>query len=188
MQITHPAKVLRIDLNMIEEAGWWEDDESTDIDDTFIGMPFQWKVEILITPQFHNDMTTEPTPNIYDGNNIEVGDFVLMSDGGRYLKIIEIFEETVTAERIECVIEDTNLKNLLNCDGSIFIEGISTGPGILFSANESDTIMYPLPSDLPNFISPTGYTEALSRYQIEHPITSSGGIEFDGVVDLGEIK
>ena len=69
-------------------------------DGVWAGYPYQWTTKLTITPQSHGSPNT-PTPYFYDGNDVNVGDYILTTGQGRVLKIVSISAKTALS--VNCV-------------------------------------------------------------------------------------
>lgn len=118
---------------------------------------YQWEIEINITTQNHSSHITR-VPRIYNGNDVIIGDWLVVKSSGTALKIVKI--QNKTNNKIIVIAEDVfRYNNFRNPgqDGGGFIPTPSSV--IICSLNQNnDPLIDPLPSDIglrfyPNFVS-----------------------------------
>lgn len=159
-----PAKVLYINLSGFEVVATWDTDDGSG--DPWIGMPYQWNATISVSPQVHSSHLTS-NPYAYTGLDVNVGDLVATTNGGRFLKIIAISnrDENDFSLPFTVTLEDYNRENTFQADDT-YGQGtgqISEGDGILFELKDGLPVLYPLPS-LPSTMSEGFVAEIISRF------------------------
>lgn len=101
-----PNKVLNGEALSVQNYAFWEyDDGSGDpyIQGGVTPRAYQWKYTINILPQSHSSHLTR-LKNLYNGNDIDVGDWIASKSNGTALKIVAI--ENKTDSQIVAICED----------------------------------------------------------------------------------
>lgn len=147
-----PSKVLAINLVSAEPAEIYGVEP-------FPNQAWRFNAVFDIIPQIHSDMRT-PTPGVYDGLDVNVGEFI-GTQAGRILEIISITVKT--RERIECILEDTDRLNSSIDSAQAGESVIQLGTGLLFTVRKGVPVLYPLPGSTGQ-ISASGLVEIISRF------------------------
>lgn len=124
---------------------------------------YKYLVTFTFEETIHGSHITR-TPFRYNGQDIEVGDFVAGAEQGRVLQVISVVykdEQNVTA-----VVEDKLRYNVYKTGSSIFN---IPGHVIFFTINE---LGMPMLDPLPSTVSGTFYANVMSRFQYLNPLTN----------------
>lgn len=157
-----PAKLLKVSVGSLTAV-------ETITSGPYQTYPFRWSTVLSITAQQHSS----PTYNtLYDGNHVNVGDWVASSGGGAALRISSISSKN--ANSVVCVLEDVEQANIAQDPSGGFSGNIPTGNAYLFEVDTAGKpILYPLPDALVGSIPSTFAVQLLSRFVFGG--TSSGG-------------
>ena len=120
-----------------------------------------WNAIINVSPQPHSDATING--GFYNGNSVNVGDYVTTGNSGLALRIQAITSKNATI--INCVLEDVdNINALMNPDQDN--SGlIPNGAGVIFEIVDGLPVVYPLPNALPGSFNATFTAQLLARFQ-----------------------
>jgi hypothetical protein len=137
-----PSRLLSITFETVTAYADWT--SAMGVGDPWVGKPYQWTANIRVTPQTHSSHLT-PTPYLYNGLDVVVGDWVADINLGLATKIVNISSQT--ANSVVAICEDVDRFNTFT-DPTGQGNGIgSTGLGYLFSLNdESLPILAPMTS------------------------------------------
>jgi hypothetical protein len=139
-----------------ENAYWNEDDGSGD---PFIGYPYRWEVTLNLQPQMHSSPST-PTPFEFNGNDIEVDDWVAGGGGGMSVQVVEILSSS--ASSVTCVVEDTERFNLFSNPEQNGLGIFPEGNCIIFKIGDDGLPMLgPVPD---GFISTNSINDLEARF------------------------
>lgn len=166
-----PTKVLRFTMSGTTPFAVWSGDN------VWAGYPYQWSTTLSITSQPHGSPTT-PTPYFYDGNDVNVGDYILTTGQGRILKIISITSQN--AGTVSCVVEDENRENTLLDENSSGEGGIQDGEGLLFAVKNGWPILHPLPDALAGSLPPYFSANVIARFMNSRTDTGGGVVGATG--------
>jgi hypothetical protein len=119
---------------------------------------YRWRAKLNISQQTHGDPNTT-TAYIYNGLDIQVGDYFATTNNGRILKIITI--ESQTASNVQAIVEDDELLNILQSGDGL----IPDSEAIVFQAIGGEPLLYPLPSILPAHFNRGFAEEIVSRFR-----------------------
>jgi len=119
---------------------------------------YRWRAKLNISQQSHGDPNTT-TAYIYNGLDIQVGDYFATTNNGRILKIITI--ESQTASNVQAIVEDDELLNILQSGDGL----IPDSEAIVFQAIGGEPLLYPLPSILPAHFNRGFAEEIVSRFR-----------------------
>lgn len=159
-----PPKVLLITLRGTAPVAFWSGGGP------WSGAAYRWSATLDVVPQPHGDPTT-PTPNFYDGNDVNVGDYIVTGGQGRIVKVVEIVAASDTV--VQCVIEDEEQQNTLlgsaNGDGLI-----SETEGLLFEVKNGWPILHPLPDSLAGYLPPYFSADVIARFMYTRVDPSAG--------------
>ena len=172
-----PTKVLRFVMSGTTPFATWSSD------DVWPGAPYQWATALAITPQPHSAPNT-PTPYFYDGNDVNVGDYILTSGQGRILKIVSITSKN--ASSVSCVVEDENRENTLLDETSSGEGGIPDGEGLLFSVKNGWPILHPLPDALVGSLPPYFSADVMARFMNNRTDNIVGNVDGGDPITTGE--
>ena len=132
-----PPKVLQINLLRLDPLENWGSEPFPD-------QPWVFEADLLVTPQVHSDYRT-PTPGIYNGLDVHVGDY-FSTQSGKMLLITEIqFQDE---DQITCTVEDKDRSNSSIDSASVGESAIQLGTGILFTVRKGTPILFPMPAGL----------------------------------------
>ena len=104
-----PPKTISITVTSIIIKKYWN--ESSFSNDKFARRPYQWSVVLSISPQYHS-WQKSATPYQYNGNDVNVGDWVCTGVNGRAHKIISITDQSQYS--VTAIIEDIDRYNTVN--------------------------------------------------------------------------
>jgi hypothetical protein len=119
---------------------------------------YRWRAKLNISQQSHGDPDTS-TAYIYNGLDVQVGDYFATTNNGRILKIITI--ESQTASNVQAIVEDDELLNILQSGDGL----IPDSEAIVFQAIGGEPLLYPLPSILPAHFNRGFAEEIVSRFR-----------------------
>lgn len=126
--------------------------------------PYQWSMDLLITPQVHGDPSTR-NPFRYDGDDIFVGDWIADTTNGRTLRVISVVSKDQNSATI--IVEDVDRYNTFsdeNGDGSFSVPSDI----IIFEiGDEKLPILNPLPASLTSFVFAQ---EIMARFHNNNPL------------------
>lgn len=153
-----PIKTIRVRFTSVAIAAVWGVNDGSG--DPFVNNPYQWTVHLTVTPQPHSSFSTQ-TPYVYDGLDINVGDWISNASGGFAWKIIS--KSSVTAGSLIVIIEDEERYNTFADasqqgvgDPANFIEGF------VFSINNDGLpLIAPV---IENVLSSTWQVDLISRF------------------------
>ena len=83
-----PSKVLAVTLTSIQNQALWTTDDGTGNIST--GKAYRWTVTLDIPVALVHSSHETTRQFLYDGRDIEVGDYIATSNDGKFLKIISI--------------------------------------------------------------------------------------------------
>lgn len=124
---------------------------------------YKYRVTFTFEETIHGSHITR-TPFRYNGQDIEVGDFVAGAEEGKVLQVVSISykdDQTVIA-----IIEDKLRYNVYKTGTSAFN---IPGNVIFFTINE---LGMPMLDPLPNIVSGSFYANVMSRFQYLNPLTN----------------
>ena len=122
---------------------------------------YRWQITFSVSPQAHGSHLTRDD-FIYNGLDVNVGDWIASADAGVSVKIISVIAKTT--ESVTCVVEDWLRYNTFK---SPLGSGIfSTGPAVVFTLNENGI---PMLDPFPSSASTAAYSALTSRYQYLNP-------------------
>ena len=160
-----PAKILPIEITSTStKTNWGESDGSGWISNQ---MPYQWDVIMTVTNQTHS-WGGSTTPYIYDGSDINVGDYIATQAKGRVYKVIEV--TSIAGAMATLVVEDDLRLNTFLDDSQAGDGSMPTEMGLLFEVSNNKPILFPLPEPLPNTIN----YEFASQIQTRWDYTDQG--------------
>jgi hypothetical protein len=164
--LSKPPKVLGATVVSSESLDLWPYALGTD-DPYWSGgvnpLPYRYKMTFAFTDQGHGSHLTR-TPFFYNGQDIEVGDFVAGADDGKVLQVMSIVSKD--DYNLVAIVEDRLRYNVYKTGSSIF-----NVPGnvIFFQINE---LGIPMLDPLPGTASTTFYPNVMSRFQYMNPLTN----------------
>ena len=156
-----PPKVLAINLTQADPLELWGSEP-------YPGQPWKFSATITVDPHLHSDIEP-PLTGIYDGMNVEVGDFIT-TNAPRMLQIVEI--QSQTNSEVRCTLQDTDRLNGMIDPNQAGESAIQLGFGLLFTAPNGIPLLYPLPGDI-GAITGQNLVEILSRFFYEFNIGKS---------------
>ena len=174
-----PSKVLAVTITSISSYAQWTTDDGTGNITT--GKDYQWTIVLDIPTALQHSSHETTRQFLYNGLDINVGDYIATSNDGKYVKIISITSQS--AQACTCVVEDEDRLNTFqdntgNADGSI-----PTVEGFLFEMRNGAPILYPLPPALLDVFPNIG-AQIISRFLFRtktgtQTITQSNGNTFN---------
>jgi len=166
-----PPKVLRFLMSNTAVAAVWSGD------DVWAGYPYRWTTTLAVALQTHSSPDT-PTPYLYDGNDVAIGDYIVTSGQGRVLKIVGIQEQSASV--VACTVEDENRANTIADPTSGGDGGIPDGEGLLFSTKNGWPILHPLPDSLIGMLPPYFSADIIARFLNNRSTTvAAADVAFD---------
>lgn len=161
-----PTKVLPCNVTSATEVAKWTYNDGKG-DKWWSGganpKAYRWEITISVTNVSHGSHLTR-TPNVFNGYDVQVGDFIAGATDGRALQIVSISAKT--AFTVTCQVEDVLRYNTFrSATGS----GIFTVPGgaVIFQLNENgDPMLDPLPTGI---VSSDFYANVNSRFKYLNP-------------------
>ena len=170
-----PARVLQINLLRLDPLENWGSEPFPD-------QPWIFEADLLVSPQVHSDSRTQ-TPNIYNGLDVSVNDY-LTTQSGKALKITSIsFQDE---DQVTCILEDTDRSNSSIDTAMTGESAMQLGNGLLFTVNNGLPVLFPLPTELGS-INDRALIDILGRFMYTSaPLTPSIGISSD--VDLTNLS
>lgn len=143
-----PNKVLNGEALSVQNYALWTYDNGGG--DPFIQSgatprAYQWKYTINIAPQSHSSHITRLT-NVYNGNDVDIGDWVASKSNGTALKIVGI--EAKTDSQIVAICEDVFRHNTFRSPSGTGIGSFSVPTEvIIFSlSNDNEALLDLIPS------------------------------------------
>lgn len=164
--LSKPPKVLGAAVTASENLDLWPYALGTD-DPYWAGginpLAYRYRMTFTFTDQSHGSHLTR-TPFFYNGQDVEVGDFVAGADDGKVLQVMSI--ESKDDYNLVAIVEDRLRYNVYKTGSSIF-----NVPGnvIFFQINE---LGVPMLDPLPGTASSVFYANVMSRFQYMNPLTN----------------
>lgn len=126
-------------------------------------LAYRYRMTFTFNDQGHGSHLTR-IPFNYNGNDIEVGDFVAGADDGKVMQVMSI--ESKDDYNLTAVVEDRLRYNVYKTGSSIF-----NVPGnvIFFQINE---LGIPMLDPLPSSAATSFYANVMSRFQYMNPLTN----------------
>lgn len=122
---------------------------------------YRWQIIFTVSPQSHGSHLTRDD-FVYNGLDINVGDWIASADAGVALKIISVTAKTSSS--VTCVVEDWLRYNTFKSPLGVGI--FNTGPAVVFTLNENGI---PMLDPFPNSASTVAYAALNSRYEYLNP-------------------
>ena len=123
------------------------------------GVAYRWDATIAVDTQLHST----PGTNTYDGNDVEVGDFIASTNRGECLEIQSIVSQN--AGEVICVLEDRERLNSYADTGQVGDGSVPDGRGIIFEISEGVPILFPLPDTFPAELNPAFVDQIINRFK-----------------------
>lgn len=133
MTASRPPRFFLIDLLKLEPTEVYGQEPNP-------SQPWRFRATLKVSPRLHSDFRT-PTPGIYSGLDIRVGDY-FTTQPSKVLKIISI--EYQDEDDLIAIVEDELRLNSLVDSMQTGESSIETGKGILFEATNGLPVLYPL--------------------------------------------
>jgi len=126
-------------------------------------LAYRYRMTFTFNDQGHGSHLTR-IPFNYNGNDIEVGDFVAGADDGKVMQVMSI--ESKDDYNLTAIVEDRLRYNVYKTGSSIF-----NVPGnvIFFQINE---LGIPMLDPLPSSAASSFYANVMSRFQYMNPLTN----------------
>lgn len=172
MTVSRPARFFLIDLLSLDPTGSVTTSANTIHPNIF-------RATLKVKPRLHSDFNT-PTPGIYTGLDIEVGDY-FTTQSSKILKIVDI--EIQEHGLVTVIAEDEYGLNSLIEPNQTGESAIETGLGILFEAPNGLPILYPLEGY--SGLTVSDLIEIQSRFFYTYK-QKSGSLTESPDVDMGE--
>lgn len=122
---------------------------------------YRWQITLTVTPQSHGSHLTRDD-FVYNGLDVNVGDWIASADAGISVKIISISAKTTSS--VTCVVEDWLRYNTFKSPLGVGI--FLPGPAVVFTLNENGI---PMLDPFPSTASTVAYSALSSRYQYLNP-------------------
>lgn len=161
-----PPKVIVAYAQSTQIVEYWPYAASTD-DPYWSGgtspVAYRYRVTFQFMETQHGSHITR-TPFRFNGNDVEVGDFVAGAEEGKVLQVISIVSKD--DNYVTAVLEDKLRYNVYKTGTSLF-----NVPGnvIFFTVNE---LGMPIIDPLPNIVSGAFYANVMGRFQYLNPLTN----------------
>lgn len=147
MTIVIPAKVLEVNVtSLLGYAKWPFDDGEGDPFWSGGSTPkdYQWQATFSVSAQSHSSHLTR-VPNVYNGMDIHIGDYIANTNSGIALKIISI--ESKSETQVIAIVEDVFRYNTFRSAGAVGDGKFNTGAAIVFELNSlGQPVVDPLPA------------------------------------------
>lgn len=153
-----PAKLITGYITEAVPVDNWTYDDSTG--DPWVGYPYTWNLSISVSAATHSSHLT-PTPFVWTGAEVAVGDYVFSTGGARILKIVQIVNNSDPSNIVVKVVDDDR-ENLFNDAQQLGDGGISPTDCYIFEVSDGMPVLYPMPSAI-NVPSHT-VAEIISRF------------------------
>lgn len=164
IKLNYPNKVLGVNVTSIVGKEYWpyangSGDKwwSGGVSPKF----YRWTIVMSVTEQTHGSNLTRDD-FVYNGLDINVGDWIANATDGRCLKIISISAKTKLS--VTCVVEDWLRYNTFKNSAGVGV--FSTGQAIVFTLNENGI---PMLDPLPSSAAANFYPLVMSRFQYLNP-------------------
>lgn len=122
---------------------------------------YRWQITFTVTPQSHGSHLTRDD-FVYNGLDVNVGDWIASADAGISVKIISISAKTTSS--VTCIVEDWLRYNTFKSPLGVGI--FLPGPAVIFTLNENGI---PMLDPFPGTASTVAYSALTSRYQYLNP-------------------
>lgn len=158
-----PNKVINATANSVTPYGYWEYDDGSG-DPYWSGgpvpKPYQWEIEVSVSTQSHSSHKTR-VPGIYNGIDINVGDWIASKTDGMCLIIRSVLSKSENL--VVLVVEDYLRYNTFLSQSNSGV-GIFSIPSevVIFEVNEN---YEPKLSPAPNNVSPTFFLNVDGRFK-----------------------
>jgi len=136
-------------------ASYWGGTSSTDI----YAKARSWNVVVSVNAQLHSSAATGQS---YNGNNVNVGDYITTEGGAKFLLINSISAQT--PGQVICVVEDEDKQNALIDTGQFGDGSIEATEGFIFEVKNNMPVLFPLPAVLPAQFTRGFAGEIVSRF------------------------
>ena len=154
-----PAKILPIEITSTStKTNWAESDGSGWVSNQ---MPYQWTVIMSVTNQDHS-WGGSTTPYVYNGSDINVGDYIATQSQGRVYKIVEV--TSIDGAMATLVVEDDLRLNTFSDMEQAGDGSMPTEMGLIFEISNNKPILFPLPDILPNTLNYEFATQIQTRW------------------------
>ena len=154
-----PAKVLAVTITDIQNESLWSENDGAG--SLTLNKAYRWTVTLDIPEALVHSSHETTRQFLYDGRDIEVGDYIATSNDGKFLKIISITSQT--NQSCVCIAEDEDRLNTFQDTTGQANGAIPKQEGFLFEVKNGYPILYPLPPDLLSVFPNIG-AQILSRF------------------------
>ena len=164
--LSKPPKVISASATSSTNLDLWPYQLGAD-DPYWVGgvnpLAYRYRMSFTFNDQGHGSHLTR-IPFNYNGNDIEVGDFVAGADDGKVMQVMSI--ESKDDYNLTAIVEDRLRYNVYKTGSSIF-----NVPGnvIFFQINE---LGIPMLDPLPSSAASSFYANVMSRFQYMNPLTN----------------
>jgi hypothetical protein len=138
-----PNMLLLASASVNAETAYWNDDDGSG--DLFIGLAYRWRMTLQVQPQIHSSPASQ-TPFQFDGNDVEVDDWIANGVGGRANQIVEIISKN--SSTVVCIVEDVERYNIFSDPTMSGAGSIEAGNCIVFKVGDDGL---PLLGPVPDF-------------------------------------
>lgn len=144
--------------------------------------PWRFAANFTVEAQLHSDTRT-PRPGIYNGLDIEVGNFIV-TQGVKILRVTEI--QGRTASEITCTVEDDGRLNSIIDNNQNGESAIPLGLGVLFTAPNGVPLFYPMPGY--TTLTEQDLAEITSRFFYVNRVGESNAINTAPDIDVTNLQ
>lgn len=164
IKLNYPNKVLEATVTNIDGTEVWQ--YANGAGDRWAATGdsprfYRWQITFTVAAQAHGSHLTRDD-FVYNGLDVNVGDWIASADAGVAVKIISISAKTATS--VTCIVEDWLRYNTFKAPLGIGI--FLTGPAVVFTLNENGI---PMLDPFPDSASTVAYSALTSRYQYLNP-------------------
>lgn len=175
-----PPKVLVSDLSNFQTLESWPDDAPVE---EWPSSPFRWTADIAVQLSTHSGQDSS-FAGYYTGLDVNIGDWISTTLGGRALRIIDI--SAADFYTVSVTLEDVDRYNTFNDPTGMGDGSIPIGQGFIFEVNENGLpILSGIPSDV---LPPSWQADILSRFDYRNEATTYIKVDQTGhTFALGDI-
>lgn len=164
IRLNYPNKVLSASVSSISGNEYWPH-ANGDGDQWYEGSSskkyYRWEITFTVTAQQHGSHLTRDD-FVYNGYDVQVGDWIAGATDGKCLKIISVSSKTATS--VTCIVEDWLRYNTFKSTTGNGVFG--TGAAVVFTLNEEGL---PMLDPLPTSTGSDFFTLVHSRFQYLNP-------------------
>ena len=153
-----PPKLLSCNMTLNATtpiASYWTGTVTTDLK----GKARSWNVIVSVNTQFHSSVENS---GVYDGRDVNVGDYITTEGGAKFLRILAISSQNLG--QVICEVEDEDKLNALLDETQAGDGFTETTDGFIFEVKNNMPVLYPLPAVLPAQFTRGFAGEIISRF------------------------